>query len=169
MKALFDAQSDTVSEQWSESQSVSVGRPRGNIPKLEDVLSDDADSISPVFNGLQSAAGIPIMRIVSIDSPNQDVRIDQNIHLALVVLSVDALSREGTIRQNGSAGSVSITFSNSASQSFDGFCGRTNTERTSLRRVSTETPRDFASAVIPASISGGNSISIRPPTLIVPS
>src|SRR6266403_1846587 len=100
MKALFDAQGDPVGEQRSERQSVSVRWPGCDIPELDDVLGDDADSVSSIFNGLQRVASIPVMWIVSIDSTNKDVRIDQDIHLALVVLGVDSLSRESVIRQN---------------------------------------------------------------------
>ena len=61
-----------------------------------DVLGRDTNPVASRFDRFQRIPGVSILGVVS-DSPNKDVRVDENAHLTLIILCIDPLSGEGAI------------------------------------------------------------------------
>ncbi len=98
VKAFLDAARHSVGNLRSKREPISVRRSGSDVPEFDDVLGRDTNPVASRFDRFQRIPGVSILGVVSTDSPNKDVRVDENVLLmTLIILCIDPLSGEGAI------------------------------------------------------------------------
>jgi hypothetical protein len=100
MKHFFNPSRNSLHVNWKEAKPISFQRPRCHAPTLNNVLRDYTQPMPLVPKSLQCGACFLVLSVESVDAPDKDICICENIHLScFIVRSVDALTAQGFVRK----------------------------------------------------------------------
>src|ERR1700674_811255 len=100
MKDFFNTIRNSLHVSWEEAKPVSFQWPRRHAPTFNNVLRDHTEPMPLVLKNLQCRACFLMLSVESVDAPDKDIRICQNIHLSCFIFrSVDILTAQGFVRE----------------------------------------------------------------------
>ena len=80
-----------------EPEPICINRTSGNRPRFVNVPGNDAYEVGATSQYPESADSVPVTYRLAMDSSNEDVGIDEDVHLPLVFTGVGILAAQGLI------------------------------------------------------------------------